>query len=108
MLNHIMIGASDIQKTKAFYDAVLGVLGAAPAMEHVNDTGHTRLFYSQDGATFSVSELSTASPSASPTARPLALCAARRSSYRSFTTWRLPMAVPPQRIRPEPAMATWV
>ena len=33
MLNHVMIGASDIQ-TKAFYDAVLGVLGAAPAMEH--------------------------------------------------------------------------
>ena len=56
MLNHIMIGANDIQKTKAFYDAVLGVLGAAPAMEHVNDTGHTRLFYSHDGSTFSVSE----------------------------------------------------
>ena len=48
MLNHIMIGANDIQKTKAFYDAVLGVLGAAPAMEHVNDTGHTRLFYSHE------------------------------------------------------------
>ena len=56
MLNHIMIGASDIQKTKAFYDAVLGVLGAAPAMEHENDTGHTRLFYSHGGSTFSVSE----------------------------------------------------
>ena len=33
-----------------------GVLGAAPAMEHVNDTGHTRLFYSHDGSTFSISE----------------------------------------------------
>ena len=51
-----MIGANDIKKTKQFYDAVLGVLGAAPAMEHVNDTGHTRLFYAHNGSTFSVSE----------------------------------------------------
>ena len=56
MLSHVMIGANDIQKTKQFYDAVLGVLGAAPAMEHVNDTGHTRLFYAHNGSTFSVSE----------------------------------------------------
>lgn len=56
MLNHVMIGTNDIKKTKQFYDAVLGVLGAAPAMEHVNDTGHTRLFYAHDGSTFSVSE----------------------------------------------------
>lgn len=56
MLNHVMIGANDIKKTKQFYDAVLGVLGAAPAMEHVNDTGHTRLFYAHNGSTFSVSE----------------------------------------------------
>ena len=56
MLNHVMIGANDIQKTKQFYDAVLGVLGAGPAMEHVNDTGQTRLFYAHNGSTFSVSE----------------------------------------------------
>ena len=56
MLNHIMIGASDIQKTKSFYNAVLGVLGAGEPMEHVNDTGQTRLFYAHNGSTFSVSE----------------------------------------------------
>jgi catechol 2,3-dioxygenase-like lactoylglutathione lyase family enzyme len=56
MLNHVMIGASDIQKTKAFYTAVLGVLGAGEPMEHVNATGQTRLFYMHDGSTFSVSE----------------------------------------------------
>ena len=56
MLNHVMIGSSDIQKTKAFYTAVLGVLGAGEPMEHVNDTGQTRLFYMHDGSTFSVSE----------------------------------------------------
>ena len=56
MLNHIMIGSNDIQKTKAFYNAVLGVLGAGEPMEHVNDTGQRRLFYIHDGSTFSVSE----------------------------------------------------
>jgi catechol 2,3-dioxygenase-like lactoylglutathione lyase family enzyme len=62
MLSHVMIGSSDIQKTKAFYDAVLGVLGAGGAMEHVNDTGQTRLFYVHDGSTFSVTEPITGQP----------------------------------------------
>lgn len=56
MLNHTMIGSNDIQRTKTFYDAVLSVLGAGPAMEHVNDTGQTRLFYIHDGSTFGISE----------------------------------------------------
>jgi len=56
MLNHIMIGSSDIEKTKSFYNAVLGVLGAGAPMEHVNDTGQTRLFYVHNESTFSVSE----------------------------------------------------
>ena len=56
MLNHVMIGSNSIEKTKSFYNAVLGVLGASAPMEHVNDTGQTRLFYIHDGSTFSVSE----------------------------------------------------
>lgn len=56
MLNHIMIGSTDIEKSKSFYNAVLGVLGAGEPMAHVNDTGQTRLFYMHDGSTFSVSE----------------------------------------------------
>ena len=56
MLNHVMIGSNDIQKTKNFYNAVLGVLGAGAPMENINDTGHTRLFYIHDGSTFSISE----------------------------------------------------
>ena len=56
MLNHIMIGSGDIEKSKTFYNAVLGVLGAGEPMAHVNDTGQTRLFYMHDGSTFSVSE----------------------------------------------------
>ncbi len=28
MLNHVMVGVSDLDRAKAFYDATLGVLGA--------------------------------------------------------------------------------
>ncbi len=56
MLNHVMIGSNDIERSKSFYNAVLGVLGAGEPMEHVNDTGQTRLFYSHKGSTFSLSE----------------------------------------------------
>ncbi len=56
MLNHVMVGFSDIEKSKAFYTAVLGVLGAGAPAEHVNETGQTRLFYIHDDSMFSVSE----------------------------------------------------
>lgn len=56
MLNHVMIGSNDIQRSKQFYTAVLGVLGAGEPLEHTNDTGQLRLFYIHDGSTFSISE----------------------------------------------------
>jgi catechol 2,3-dioxygenase-like lactoylglutathione lyase family enzyme len=56
MLNHVMIGSNDIERTKKFYNAVLTVLGAGAPMAHVNETGQTRLFYIHDGSTFSISE----------------------------------------------------
>jgi len=51
-----MIGSNDIEKTKKFYNATLGVLGAGTPIGHVNDTGQTRLFYIHEGSTFSISE----------------------------------------------------
>ncbi|MCB1843044.1 MAG: VOC family protein [Halioglobus sp.] len=56
MINHVMIGSNDIERTKAFYNAVLGVLGAGEPFEHINDTGQMRLFYMHDGSTFCVTE----------------------------------------------------
>ncbi|MEM1197258.1 MAG: VOC family protein [Pseudomonadota bacterium] len=56
MLNHVMIGSNDIEKSRTFYTAVLGVLGAGEPMVNVNDTGQTRLFYMHDGSAFSISE----------------------------------------------------
>ncbi len=56
MLNHVMVGSNDIERSKRFYDAVLGALGAGEPMRNKADTGHTRLFYRHDGCTFCVSE----------------------------------------------------
>ena len=56
MLNHVMVGSNDIERSKYFYDAVLGVLGAGEPMRNKADTGHTRLFYRHNGSTFCISE----------------------------------------------------
>ena len=56
MINHVMIGANDIEKARAFYTAVLGVLGAGAPFDHVNATGQTRLFFMHNNSTFCVTE----------------------------------------------------
>lgn len=56
MLNHVMVGSNDIERSKTFYDAVLGTLGAGEPMRHTADSGHTRLFYMHGGGMFAVSE----------------------------------------------------
>ena len=56
MINHVMIGADDIDKSRAFYTAVLGVLGAGEPFEHVNATGQLRLFYMHGGSTFCLTQ----------------------------------------------------
>jgi catechol 2,3-dioxygenase-like lactoylglutathione lyase family enzyme len=56
MFNHIMVGTNDIERSKRFYDAVLGTLGAGESVRNNAATGHTRLFYRHEGGTFCVSE----------------------------------------------------
>jgi catechol 2,3-dioxygenase-like lactoylglutathione lyase family enzyme len=51
-----MIGSNDIERSKRFYDAVLGTLGAGEPVRHKVESGHTRLFYRHDGSTFAISE----------------------------------------------------
>jgi catechol 2,3-dioxygenase-like lactoylglutathione lyase family enzyme len=34
MFSHVMIGSNDIERSKRFYDAVLGTLGAAESARH--------------------------------------------------------------------------
>ena len=52
MFSHIMVGANDVQKSKVFYDAVLGALGHEPGV--IDDKG--RCFYYTKTGIFSISK----------------------------------------------------
>jgi catechol 2,3-dioxygenase-like lactoylglutathione lyase family enzyme len=56
MFSHVMIGSNDIDKSKRFYDAVLGTLGAGEPFRSPAPSGHIRLFYRHDGSSFCVSQ----------------------------------------------------
>jgi catechol 2,3-dioxygenase-like lactoylglutathione lyase family enzyme len=50
MFSHVMIGTNDLEKTKSFYDALLGTLDVPPAR-----VDRHRIFYRTKTGTFSVS-----------------------------------------------------
>ena len=52
MFSHIMVGANDIQESKAFYDAILGALGCEPGF--IDDKG--RCFYITETGIFAISK----------------------------------------------------
>ncbi len=56
MFSHIMVGSADIERSKRFYDAVLGTLGAGEPVRNTAGSGHLRLFYRHNGGTFCVSQ----------------------------------------------------
>ena len=56
MLNHVMIGTNDIEKSKAFYEKVLAVLGVKSPMENTAGSGHKRAIFLNDGDVFMLSE----------------------------------------------------
>ena len=56
MFSHVMVGSNDIERSKRFYDATLRTLAVAEPVRNMANTGHNRLFYRHEGATFCVSE----------------------------------------------------
>ena len=56
MFDPMMVGANDIERSKRFYDAALGTLGAIELVRDTAKSGHARLFYRHDGSVFCVSE----------------------------------------------------
>lgn len=62
MLSHVMVGSNNIERSKEFYDAVLGTLGAGAPMRHKTVNGQTQLFYLHEGSMFCVSEPIDAEP----------------------------------------------
>jgi catechol 2,3-dioxygenase-like lactoylglutathione lyase family enzyme len=49
MFSHVMVGVSDLEKSKQFYDAILGTLGIAPGVANNN-----RYFYRSKTGTFGI------------------------------------------------------
>ncbi|WP_343633494.1 VOC family protein, partial [Roseateles sp.] len=56
MFNHIVIGSNDIERSRRFYDQVLGVLGVGGPMPHQAKSGHMRLFYRHEGGTLGIAQ----------------------------------------------------
>lgn len=57
MFNHIMVGANDIEKSKSFYEKVLGVLGfEGKGFENTASSGHKRVFFQHNGGALAISE----------------------------------------------------
>ncbi len=50
MFSHVMVGVADLERSKKFYDALLGTLGIAPGVANNN-----RFFWRGNGGTFAVS-----------------------------------------------------
>lgn len=51
VLFHTMVGSNDIERSKRFYNALLGTLGVEEAMLNIASSGHTRLFFRNAGGT---------------------------------------------------------
>jgi catechol 2,3-dioxygenase-like lactoylglutathione lyase family enzyme len=57
VLFHTMVGSNDIERSRRFYDEVLGLLGVSKATLNIAESGHTRLFYqNENGTNFIISQ----------------------------------------------------
>jgi catechol 2,3-dioxygenase-like lactoylglutathione lyase family enzyme len=56
MFSHIMVGANNIEESKAFYDAIFGVLGCEPGIISINPTNQTRYMYIHESNVFLITE----------------------------------------------------
>ena len=52
MFNHVMLGSNDIERSRKFYDAVVGSLGGKPGTTDANG----RLIYAHDGGRLMLSK----------------------------------------------------
>ena len=72
MYSHIFVGSNDIERSKKFYDAVLGTLGVPPA--RMDDRG--RLFYITPGGMFGVTKPIDGEPATSANGATIGFAAA--------------------------------
>ena len=55
MFSHVMVGVNNLERSKAFYDAVLGALGIKPGVHNHNGVV-SRYFYRTPTGTFGITE----------------------------------------------------
>jgi len=79
MFSHVMIGTNDLEKAKAFYDALLGTLGVRPARVD----GH-RIFYFTKTGVFSVSKPINGQPATHANGGTIGFAADDRPSVHAF------------------------
>ena len=56
MFSHVMVGSNDLDRSKAFYDKLLGLLGAGEPFRMEKPSGQTALFYRHQGTLFAVAQ----------------------------------------------------
>jgi catechol 2,3-dioxygenase-like lactoylglutathione lyase family enzyme len=56
MFSHIILGSNDLERSKRFYDALIGVLGGGEGVRNEAPSGHKRLFYRHDGSSLGITE----------------------------------------------------
>lgn len=85
MFNHIMVGTNDIERSKAFYNTLLGtVFGAAPPHADTAASGHKRLFYRHEGSTFAVTQPINNEPAAPANGATVAFKCASPEQVQAF------------------------
>ena len=58
--------ATNIEESRKFYDATLGVLGVKPGLKHIGHGGVVRYMYFLEGVTFLISEPLDGNPAGLP------------------------------------------
>lgn len=56
MFSHVILGSNDLERSRHFYDQVLAILGARPAVAQPNHSGQNRLFYRHGGLSLGITE----------------------------------------------------
>ncbi len=84
MFNHVMIGSNDIERSKRFYDAVLGTLGVGEPIRNEAPTGHLRLFYRHADGVLCVTEPINGEPATVANGFTLGLKCSSPETVRAF------------------------
>ncbi|MCL7714650.1 VOC family protein [Stenotrophomonas mori] len=62
MFSHVMVGSNDLERSRRFYDSVLGLLGAGAPFRMQKPDGQTALFYRNRDCLFAVTQPKDGAP----------------------------------------------